>query len=411
MKNSSTGLFYGYVMVAIGFCLMTTFWGSLTAFGVFFKPMLEEFGWTRAMTASAYSLSWILQGLTAIAMGKLNDKFGPRLTITIGGVLVGLGYLLMSQMDALWKFFLFYGVIIGIGMGTGFVPVTSTIARWFFARRGLMMGIVMAGGGMGTLLVPPVASQLVASYGWRVSYLIMGGAVLIIILVAAQFLRRDPSKMGLQPYGQNRSGEQEMRMEARSLSLREAVITRQFWMFSGLSFCLGFSAYVVIVHIVPHMLDLGASDAVAASLLSTAGVGTIPGRLLLGILGDRIGNRNTAAIGFIIMAVALFPLAAAKQLWLLYIIAVIFGVAFAAGVTHPPLIADLFGLGAHGVLLGLTTIGYTIGAAVGPVVGGYIFDVAHSYQAAFVLSGFLAVIGLILTMLIKTSREPQDISH
>lgn len=405
MKNSTPRFFYGYTMVAIGFCMMAALWGAFGAFGVFFKPMLEDLGWTRAMTASAYSFSWVIQGMTAIAMGRLNDKLGPRITMTLGGVLLGMGYWLMSQTNTLWQFFLFYGVIVGVGMGAAFVPITSTIARWFLARRSLMMGITMAGGGMGTLLTPPIANQLVASLGWRISYLILGIAVMIVILVAAQFLKRDPSKMGLKPYGIDKSGEQEMTVEVRSLSLREAVVTSQFWLFTGLSFCLGFSAYTIIVHIVPHMIDLGVSDAIAASLLSTVGIGAIAGRLMLGTLADRIGNRNGTAIGFIIMAVAVLPLAGATQLWVIYVLIALFGIAWAAGVTHPPLIADLFGLGAHGVVLGLTTVGYTIGAAVGPVLGGYIFDVTGSYNLAFILSGILGIVGLVLAMLIKPLKD------
>ena len=199
------GFFYGYTVAAAATFIMVLVFSVHYSFGVFFLPLLNEFSWTRAMTAGAFSAVWVAQGLLAIVMGGLNDRLGPRLVLTVCGVLIGSGYLLMSQVSAVWHLYLFYGVIVGAGLGGTFVPLTSTTARWFVVRRGLMTGIVTAGVGIGALVGPPTVSALISGYDWRVSYLILGTVVLVGVTLAAQFLRRDPAQMGTVPYGAEQS--------------------------------------------------------------------------------------------------------------------------------------------------------------------------------------------------------------
>ena len=148
-SSAKPKLFYGYIVVVVAFFVMAVMWGTYNAFGVFFNPVLAEFGWTRAMTSGAFSLSLLVSGLSAILMGRLTDRIGPRWVVTLCGFLMGLGYLLISQVTAVWQLYLFYGVIIGIAMGGSWVPLMSTVARWFSARRSLMTGICLVGLGIG----------------------------------------------------------------------------------------------------------------------------------------------------------------------------------------------------------------------------------------------------------------------
>ena len=141
--------FYGYIVVVAAFCIMVVMWGTFHAFGIFFNPVLAEFGWTRAMTSGAFSLSLLVSGFSAIFMGRLTDRIGPRLVLALCGFLLGLGYLLISRVSAFWQLYLLYGVIIGIAMGGSWVPLMSTVARWFVARRSMMTGVVLAGLGTG----------------------------------------------------------------------------------------------------------------------------------------------------------------------------------------------------------------------------------------------------------------------
>lgn len=196
VKDSKPKFFYGYIIVGAGFVISLLTVGTYTSFGVFFKPLSSEFGWTRAMTSGAYSLNMILWGSLSIITGRLNDRFGPRIVITACGFIFGAGYLLMSRISALWQFYLFYGVIIAIGLSGCFTPIASTITRWFTKRRGLATGIVISGIGVGTIIIPPLASQLISIYGWRTSYTILGITTLVLLIISAQFLRRDPGQTG-----------------------------------------------------------------------------------------------------------------------------------------------------------------------------------------------------------------------
>ena len=393
--------FYGYIVVGAAILIMAMTFGTYNSFGVFFEPVSTEFGWTRTTIFGALSLSWIVQGVLGIVMGRLTDRFGPRLVLTIGGLLLGLGYFLMSRVGTVWQLYLFYGVIMGVGMGASWVPIVSTVARWFVKRRGMMTGIVMAGVSTGTLIMPPVASRLISAYDWRMSYIIVGSIVSVVVVLLAQLLRRDPTQVRQRPYGENEGGKQEV-SETHSLSLREAVHTRQFWLTSGIFFGLAFCIYTWMTHIPLHAIDLGISPITAANILATIGGLSIVGRVVLGSAADRIGNRRVFIIGFILMSAALFWLVPAKEVWELYLFAVVFGFAFGCAASESPLVAELFGLSSHGLILGvINCIGFTFGAAVGPLIAGRIFDMTSSYQLAFIVCAATGVVSLILTVLLK----------
>jgi MFS family permease len=384
---------------------MIAIWGTYYAFGVFFKPVLTEFGWTRAMTSGAFSLSLLVHGLLGVVMGGLTDRFGPRVVMTLSGFLLGLGYLLTSQISAVWQLYLFYGLIIGAGMGGSFVPPVSMVARWFTTRRSMMTGIVLAGTGIGALVAAPAANRLIATFDWRSSYIILGSIVLIVVVLVAQLLRRDPTQMGQVPYGENAGREQRMKLETKAFSLKEAVYTRQFWVASTMLFCFGFSMFAVMVHIVAHATEIGISAASAANLLATIGGLSIVGRVLLGSAADRIGNRQVFIIGFILMSAALFWLVPATEVWMLYVFAVAFGFAQGGmGAAESPLVAWLFGLRSHGLIFGVIGLGFTTGAAISPFLAGYIFDVTGSYQAAFLVSAVIGFLGLILAVLLTPTK-------
>jgi len=401
-ENKKPKFFYGYIIVLVGFIILVVMEGTFVSFGVFFESLLTEFGWTRAMTSGAFSLSMILIGLLMVVTGRLTDKFGPRIITTVGGISLGLGYLLMSQVSAIWQLYLFYGVMIAVGLSGGYIPLVATVSRWFVKRRGMMAGIVLAGIDAGIMIMPPLITWLISSYGWRTSYILIGSVVLVIIIAAAQFLRRDPGQIGQLPYGAGEVNEQKSDWEGRGFSLREAMCTRQFWILFTAWLCHGFLAFTIMVHIVLHAIGLGISATSAATVLSIMGMLSIGGRVMLGGAGDRIGYKQALIIGFGLMSVAFFELIIAKELWMLYLFTAIFGFGFGGSDTlFTPMTAKLFGLVSLGVISGALVFGFTIGGAIGPVLAGYIFDVTGSYQLAFLICIAVSIIGIILVLLLK----------
>ena len=399
---------YGYVIAVAGLVIMMAMFSTRYAFGVFLKPVQAEFGWSRAMISGAFSLSMIMEGLVGIVMGGLTDKVGPRIVLTVCGSFVGLGCLLISQITAGWQLYLFFGIMIGTGMSGAWVPLTGTIARWFFQRRGTMTGFVLSGVGVSGLITPPVANWLISSFEWRRAFAVMGLAVFVIIVLVAQLLRRDPSQMGQVPYGSNMAGSPNScsKYREKGFSLKEALLERQFWIVIPMLFCFGFCMFTTIVHMVPHATDINTSAASAARLLAVIGGIAIVGRLILGSVADIIGSRNIFVIGFTLMSAAFFLLAPARELWMLYVFAVTFGfMQGGMGASESLLVADIFGLKSFGLIYGVAGCSFTLGAATGPWMAGFLFDLTGNYQPVFIACAVVGILGLIFTACIRPIRE------
>jgi len=403
--------FYGYVIVLIGLCVQILAWGTFSTFGVFFNSFLSEFGWARATISGAASLAFLLMGMLSIVAGKVGDRFGPRIGMTGCGIFFGLGYLLMSQVGAIWQLYLFYGLIVAVGLSGMDVLPLSTVARWFVKRRGLMSGILKVGSGAGMVIMPLVASWFISSYGWRTSYLILGSVIFTFIVVAAQFLRRDPGERGLVPYGAEEVGGDSLNSGEEGFSLREVIRIKQFWMFCTAFAFINVCVQTVIVHIVPHGVDVGLSVANAASVLAILGGVSMAGRVVMGIVGDRIGNRLAITICFPIIAIALFWLQMAEEWWMLCLFAIVYG--FAHGgifALLSPLVAELFGLKEHGVIFGLIIFNGALGGCLGPVLVGYSFDITGSYQIGFLVCALLAVASFIISLRLRPTTD-KDLRH
>ncbi len=320
--------YYGYIIVAAALLIIILDYGARLTFGVFFKPTMNEFDWSRTIISGAFTLSTLLQGVCSMFMGRWNDKLGPRFVMTFCGAIFGVGYLLMALVNNVWELYVIYGVVIGVGMSGAFVALLSTVARWFVKRRGIMTGIVICGVGLGTFIIPPLANSLIAAYGWRMSYLLLGGVVLVLGVLAAQVLRRDPSKKGLMPYGEAVIGPKQVASGDQGLSLSEAARTGQFWMALLIFFCLGYSVFTINIHLVPAITDMGISAATAAGVLGITGASTAAGCLIMGAAIDRIGSRRVAIICFTLLAASALWLVVIKDVWVIYLYAIVFGIGF-----------------------------------------------------------------------------------
>ena len=395
-------IYYGYIVLAACFLIMTIVSGTQYSFGVFFKPMLDQFGWTRASTSAPFSLNLILLGLFSILAGKLGDRFGPRIVITLGAVIMGSGYMLMSRITNLWGLYLSYGIIVALGSSAMYIPLVAMMSRWFTKRRGLMVGISVSGIGFGISIVPPIASQIMTSLNWRTAIFILGISSLVLIAAAAQFLRAEPETTLLKD---NEDKRIESVPRSEGLSFRESVKTNQFWMIFIAWVLYGFFYQVGMVHIVPYATDLGMSALVAATILTMIGFIGIFGRIILGFTGDRFSNKNTLLVSFVLMAGAFTALSVSHTIGMIYVFAVVFGFFFGAGILLAPITAEYFGFKELGVITGAIYFGSNIGGAIGPVFAGYIFDITGKYGLAFISSGITAILAAIFMWLLKPASN------
>jgi MFS family permease len=402
-----TKYFYGNNIVAASFVIQGMSIGSLVTYGVFFKEFQYEFGWSRTMISGASALNYLITGLGGILVGRLNDKIGPKMVITTTGIFLGLAFLLMSFLQEPWQLYLIYGVLAGIGISTTDIITLSTVARWFIKRRGMITGIVKMGTGFGQLVMPLIAAALISAYGWRHSYLYMAAANLVIILVAAQVLRRDPQGMGLRPNGDSHENLAASERTVESgVTLSAALEMKQFWIICMAWFTVFFCVLTIPVHIVPHARDLGLSPGTAAGVLSTIGGVSVLGRIVMGTANDRIGGKGSLILCYIVLLCGLIWLQVASNVWMLFLFAAIYGFVHGAFFTVlSPTVAEFFGTLSHGVLFGIILFSGTVGGSVGPLIAGRIFDTTGSYQIAFIVLTGMAAIGLALITLLKPLQK------
>jgi MFS family permease len=380
--------------------------GTLVSYGVFFNSLLTEFQWSRAVISGASSLAFFLSGLFAILVGRLSDKYGPKILMSSAALFFGVGLMLMSQVSEIWQLYLFYGILFGIGLSAIDVISLTTTARWFSQSRGMMTGIVKVGTGAGQFSVPLLASILIAAYGWRQTYLIIGAAALLLLFALARILQRDPGDLRSPGSREEKTGTLAQCLERDSLTTREALRTVQLWILCGANVLLVFCLLIILVHIVPHASDAGLSIAQAAGVLSTIGAVSMIGRFTSGMAIDRIGSKAIMVICFFVLIASLFWLQIADELWMLYLFASVYGLAHGGFFTAiSPIVVEIFGITAHGAIFGIVVFSGTTGGAVGPFLAGQIFDLTGSYELVFKMITVMSIIAFGLILLLKPIKR------
>jgi MFS transporter, OFA family, oxalate/formate antiporter len=394
---------YGYVIVVTCFLIMTIAFGAQNTFGVFFKPMSSEFGWSRAATSGPFALNLLVNGLLSIFSGRFSDRFGAWKIVAIGALISGIGYILMYDIHSLWQLYLYYGVLVAAGTSAMYVPIVSMIARWFDKRRSLMSGIGIAGIGFGIAIFPPIFSTLILDFDWRVPFLILGIAVIILIILLSLLLRNEarsfvPSSSPIA----SRAGLAPPRV---GLTFNQITRTPQYWMIFIAWVLYGLFYYSAMVHIVPYATDIGTSAVRAAAILSIIGIVGTAGRILLGFVGDKLGNRRTVYFSFAVMGLAFLGLALVRDSSMLYVFALVFGCLFGIGVLLVPIVTEYFGFQQLGIISGTIVFANSLGGAIGPPVAGAIFDVSESYQIAFLVCGVLGLVAGLIVFLLKPIKR------
>jgi MFS family permease len=389
-------VYYGYAIVAAGIINLMVGYGTYYAYSVFFESLAAEFNSTKAAVSGAFSIAVLVSGLVSIIAGRASDRLGPRAVSIFCGTALGVGMLLMSLVQAIWQVYLIYGLLLATGAGGLFPAAVSTVARWFEVRRGMMIGIVTAGLGLGSIIFSPLIGYLIFAYDWRKAYLIIGAVVLAVILAASRFLRRQPGPNDAA--AETQPAVPRIKLPgSRDFTYRQAIRTRQFWMLVMVYLFSGYGQFSLMVHIVPYATGQGISPISAASILSVIGAASIFGRLIIGGIGDRIRVKPLLIVIMSALLVSLAWLEFAHELWALAGVGIIFGLGYGGSSTLQSLVAvEMFGLSSLGVLLGNFIFSICIGGSAGPVLTGILYDVSGSYQTAFSICAATALAGLLL---------------
>ena len=397
MTQPTRRLFYGWWIVGASFLvLLITVGIGLYAPPVFLVPLQNHFGWSRAAIAGGSALGALTAGIMGPLVGVWIDRYGSRRVMTVGALVMASGFGLMSMIRSIWQLYAL-NVIGAIGIScAAWIPNQTLISNWFTRKRGMAMGITLAGIGFGGLAVPPLAGFLIAEFGWRVAYAVLGSlALLIVVGVTLAVVRSRPADLGLLPDGEPVSPE--MRpgdpidgagevAELPGLNLSEAVKTGAFWLLSLGHVLWTFGSMSLIGHIPAFLTDQGFESQVAAGFLALAIGISVAGRLTFGVLADRFTKRGIMGLAMILHTLAVFCLFRVDLFGTLPAFAILFGIGLGGGaVLIPLLVGECFGLRAFGKVLGLVMISATLGAASGPVLTGRIFDVTGSYTLAFML--------------------------
>jgi OFA family oxalate/formate antiporter-like MFS transporter len=402
-------LFYGWVVVIIFFTINIVTSGIRFSFGVFFKSLVSEFGLTRAETSGVYSVYMLLCCVFSFVSGWGADKFSLRILISLMGLFTGLSLILTSQAKSLWQLFVVYSLLLAMGTSGVFVVSTSRIIRWFDKKRGLAIGLTTSGTGLGTVITAPFAAYLIVTLGWRMSYIVMGVIAWLFIIPVAMLLNKDPGKKGLVPYGAERNGGKigesyllESSNQPIGFSLSHAFRTRNFWYLVFVWLLSPICIFMILTHIVPHATDMGIPAMKAATILSLMGAMSIPGRLLGGRISDSASRKAIAITCTVFLAVAIIWLIYSKDLWMFYLFALVFGFSWGGLTTvTTAMIGDIFGLHSIGIIMGTLSAGWSLGAAIGPIIGGLVYDISNNYSVAFLICVAAMVIATLLLALIK----------
>ena len=393
--------FYGWIVVAVVFVTMAVGVNARTAFSLLFPPILDEFGWSRGVTAGAFSFGFLVSAVLSPALGKLMDRRGPRVVMELGVAAMAAGLLLVTLTREPWHLYATLGVLVGAGsVCLGFTGQALFLPNWFVRRRGLAMSLAFSGVGIGSIVLLPWLQAIIAQAGWRTACWTMGILVLVLLAPLNLLLRRRPEELGLTPDGDG--APTDAGAPGRSTNIVDhawaatdwtpgrALRTARFWWIATGYVTAGFAWYAVQVHQTQYLVEIGFTATDAAWALGAVSLAGVPGQIALGHLSDRIGRELVWAIGclgFAITYVALLLLRGDPSLLLLYLMVVaqgLLGYGLTSVIGAIP--AEIFEGRHYGTIFGTLALAMIIGGAVGPWLTGALHDWTGSYTAAFVIA-------------------------
>jgi MFS family permease len=406
---------YAWCILLQAFVTSGVVFGIWFSFAVFFHAMVQELHWSRGGAAAAFSVGSMVQALLSPVCGLLIDRWGPRLVVVSGLLSMAVGLAACSMVQELWHLTALFGVLVGLGVGlAGQVTHAALLSVWFIRRRGSIIGFAFAGMGLGVQVLSPLAQHLIALVGWRQTFVVVALGTAVYAVLVSLTLRNRPQEVGLQPYGtvQRQTGAaaraaSPLRALVQPWTVQQALHTREFWVLSMAQLLIPLAIFPIAVHQVAYLADLGFSAQLAAAILGTMGLMSSFGRLIFGVLSDRLGRFGGVTLSVVCSQVGILVLVlitSSAVTWPLYLYAFFFGPGYGArGPILSAIAADLFPGPSFGTIFGLISIGYGLGGALGPWFGGYVYDLLGSYRPAFILA-LGALFGVIACFWIATRR-------
>ncbi|HZP38116.1 MAG TPA: MFS transporter [Methylomirabilota bacterium] len=381
----------------------------LAAYGVFLPVLAEHFGWTRGAVSAALSVNLLVGGVAGFAVGALADRHGPRVLLAATMALAGLGFALVSTVSALWHLYLLIGLVAGVGTSSFYVLGTATVSHWFDERRGLALALVLIGFNLGYITGGPAAAWLITRIGWRAAYLVLGGGCgLLATLVASSVRLPRPAERAALHRPAPPSTPRPEPGAAHGITLRQSLVDPRQWALNVSWLLVGGTAIMISVHAVPYARDQGVSLTGASLALTAYGLGSAMGRVVGGILSDRLGPRRTIAAAFLLQMTALAALLWIPSRAALLLSLMAFGAGFASSDTVvAQVVPQVFGLRALGAIMGILTLGWRCGAAIGPALAGFVYDLTGSYRLVFGLAPLGILVSWALFLLATARLHPR----
>ena len=379
-------IFHGWLVVVGAFAITFVGFGSAYTFSTFVGTLQNDFGASRGSVSLVFSLAGFLYFGLGIISGPLADRWGARRLAVTGMVLTGLGLAAASAARSLTEVCAAYGLGVGLGVGCAYVPALGAVQRWFVRRRGFASGLAVSGIGVGTLVMPPLATCLISALGWREAYVVLGCLAAVVGGGLALLIENDPRDRGLGPDGDPvQFGTQPGRPAGASVA--EAIRSRRFVGLYAACLICSFGVFVPFAHLVPYALDHGIPQSAAVLLLGVIGVGSTAGRFCLGGLADRMGRQSALVAMFVGMAFALAVWALSTDVWALAGFAFVYGVFYGGWVALlPAVVMDYFGGRNVSAIIGVLYTSVAFGTLVGPSAAGFAFDISHSYTLPILAS-------------------------
>jgi MFS family permease len=381
--NRTSSFDYGWVIVGAGALMTCVGFGTMMSLAVFLQPISEATGWSRAGISAAATLDFLCMGFAAFFWGALSDRFGTRIVVLAGSLLLGLGLVTASQAQSLWQFQLLFGILIGIAVGSFYAPMIAVASAWIEKHRSLAVALVSAGMGVAPLTVAPTASALTTAYDWRTAMLVIGIAAWALLIPACFLVLPAPQ-------GREKIAATGHDIPETEWTAAQAFRTPQFLSLAGAHFACCAAHSGPIFHMVSYAMICGIAPLTAVTVYSLAGFSGLGGRLLLGALADRLGAKPVLVGGLLVQALCIATYLAVAHLGEFYALSVVFGLAYGGVMPlYAVLVREFFGARIMGTVFGAVSAFASLGMALGPWAGGYVYDTFHGY--AWLHAGSFAI--------------------